>query len=134
MNINFKCSLFHTDQDRREQVGFNYLSQSRHSEKTTGSDSVSGAYLFLPDKVNLLKPHTNDILILKGQIRSSVYIHISEEYSLLQRITLNGNEDVIRINNLLDIKSVTKNIEIGMQIQTDSKLNQFYTDLNGFEV
>lgn len=98
---------------------------------------VSGAYLFLPDgKAKTLNATINELLIIKGPIRSYVYLYLKNEFSLLQRLTLNYNEDALRINNLLDLRKTDDkiNIEIGMELKTDLQLNQFYTDLNGFEV
>jgi alpha-mannosidase II len=128
------------DLDQKEQVNSRILSCFKRfikcfPEKTNGSDSVSGAYLFLPDKqATVLSPHIDELIIVKGPMQSFVYLHLKANYSLFQRVSLNQHEDAIRINNLIDLKKHEENIEFGMQLNADPKFNQFYTDLNGLEV
>ncbi|KAI6209380.1 Alpha-mannosidase [Aphelenchoides besseyi] len=105
------------------------------TRKTVGPDSVSGAYLFLPDGPSKpLNPKISKFFVVKGPVRSSVYIEMSDEYSLLQKVSLDINAETVRVNNLIDLSNCNSNIEIAMQIITDSKLNKFYSDLNGFEM
>ncbi|KAI6205292.1 Alpha-mannosidase [Aphelenchoides besseyi] len=105
------------------------------TRKTVGPDSVSGAYLFLPNGPSKpLNPKSSRFFVVKGPVRSSVYIEISDEYSLLQKVSLDTNAETVRVNNLIDLSKCKTNIEIAMQITTDSKLNKFYSDLNGFEM
>lgn len=100
-------------------------------------DSMSGAYLFLPDgPAELLEASGNSFLIIKGDVRQSIFLKGPEEAFVFQKINLDFNSKSLDIVNIVDVRS-TSNFELSMRIQSDdfkTTDEQFYTDLNGFQV
>lgn len=97
----------------------------------------SGAYLFLPDtQAQLLKYNQPCIRVLEGPLYSEVTVfipNIEHHIKLKSSPGIDGN--VIEIYNVVDISQET-NKEIIMRIHTNilNHNNEFYTDLNGFQM
>lgn len=118
----------------------------------TSSDSMSGAYLFLPD--GPAKPFTsskNAYVVVKGPVRSSVVVKGPLKAQLLHRVHLDANGRSLRIQNEFDIRGLA-DTEVAMRFDTldakeqekggkedkkaskEGEMSDFFSDLNGYQV
>jgi hypothetical protein len=73
---------------------------------------------------------------MKGEIRHSLFLKGPDEARVYQHVYLDFNSRSLDIVNRVDVRS-TSNFELSMRVQVagfDTKDEQFYTDLNGFQV
>ncbi|KAI6218579.1 Glycoside hydrolase and Glycosyl hydrolases 38 domain containing protein [Aphelenchoides besseyi] len=115
-----------------------YGARSHNSERfSKGGDSLSGAYLFLPDgPAKSLDSNRNSFVKLVGPVRQTLFLKGPEEAKLLQEIRLDSQAQSLEIVNNVDIRSES-NFEFAMKFTSDSmaqKDEQLYTDLNGFQM
>ncbi|XP_067885903.1 alpha-mannosidase 2 isoform X2 [Heterodontus francisci] len=104
---------------------------------TTSNRDKSGAYLFLPN--GEAKPYVSSeppiLRITRGPLFSEVvciYQHFTHSVRLSNVYGIDGLS--LEISNIVDIRSEI-NQEIAMRLTTDVKSNnQFYTDLNDFQM
>lgn len=114
----------------------------------TAADSVSGAYLFLPDGPAKPFPASkNAYVVVKGPVRSSVIAKGPQTAHLLHAVHLDINGRSLRIHNEFDIRSLG-DTEVAMRLETQSangqekgkkgqengEMGDFYSDLNGYQV
>ncbi|CAD5223595.1 unnamed protein product [Bursaphelenchus okinawaensis] len=110
-----------------------YGARGRHWTKNQGGDSLSGAYLFLPDgNAKPLAQHNNKFIKMAGPVRSSLLIQGLQEAQLLQEIRLDDNTEYLEIINSVNI-TTQSNFELAMRIKSKdfADNDEFYTDLNG---
>ncbi|XP_062924709.1 alpha-mannosidase 2 [Mobula hypostoma] len=104
---------------------------------TTNNRDKSGAYLFLPN--GEAQPYTSSgppiLRIIRGPLFSEVvciYQHFTHSVRLSNVYGVEGLS--LEISNIVDIRH-EMNQEIAMRLTTDVKSNnQFYTDLNDFQM
>ncbi|KAI6186000.1 Glycoside hydrolase and Glycosyl hydrolases 38 domain containing protein [Aphelenchoides besseyi] len=115
-----------------------YGARSHNPERfSKGGDSLSGAYLFLPDgPAKSLESNRNSFVKLVGPIRQTLILKGPEEAKLLQEIRLDSHAQSLEVVNNVDIRSES-NFEFAFRFTSDSmaqKDEQLYTDLNGFQM
>lgn len=99
---------------------------------------MSGLYLFLPHSdAKSLDVKNNTFVIIEGAVRNSILLRGPDEALVYQHIYLDLNSKALNIINRVDVRA-TSNFELSMRIHSsdfNSDSNeQFYTDLNGFQV
>lgn len=104
---------------------------------TRRGQSMSGAYLFLPDgPARVLEPSPDHhVRIIEGSIHSQVVVHMP---FVIHQITLHRSPGVdgvgLEINNLVNVADQT-NLEVAMRFVTGINSGRsFYSDLNGLQV
>lgn len=107
------------------------------TDRDPGGDSLSGAYLFLPDGPSkTLSPASNSFIRLAGPVRQTIIVRGPVEARVQQDVRLDTNALALDIVNTVDVRE-TANFELVMRIKSnalDTQERQFYTDLNGLEV
>ncbi|EFA06316.1 alpha-mannosidase 2 [Tribolium castaneum] len=100
------------------------------------SEERSGGYLFLPDGDAIPIQIENTIVnVIQGPIVSAVTVQLPYVRHTVTLYSSTGADSLgIEIENIVDI-SKTSNFELVMRLSTNiQSSDQFYTDLNGFEV
>ncbi|XP_053387159.1 alpha-mannosidase 2x-like [Mercenaria mercenaria] len=102
------------------------------------SGDRSGAYLFLPD--GPARPYTSQsppvVNIIQGPIVSEVHVYFELVTHVVRLYNSSGIDGIsLDMQNIVDI-TTQRNVEIAVRIHTDvqNKDNEFYTDLNGFQM
>uniref|UniRef100_A0A1I7S5U6 Alpha-mannosidase n=1 Tax=Bursaphelenchus xylophilus TaxID=6326 RepID=A0A1I7S5U6_BURXY len=109
-----------------------YGARGKNRSRDPGGDSLSGAYLFLPNgKAKPLENNKNSFVKVSGPIRQSIHILGPQEAQILQEIRLDQNEDFLDIINHVDI-TTQSNFEVAMRLKSTDFTNneEFYTELN----
>uniref|UniRef100_A0AC34F0L8 Alpha-mannosidase n=1 Tax=Panagrolaimus sp. ES5 TaxID=591445 RepID=A0AC34F0L8_9BILA len=98
------------------------------------ANSVSGPYLFLPDgPANPLNLNSTQLLYIKGVLKQQIFAKHTTVIPLLQTITLKKDDNFVEIQNLVDIRS-TADFELGMRLKTNVNGDNFFTDLNAYQM
>ncbi|KAI6171072.1 Aman-2 [Aphelenchoides bicaudatus] len=118
------------------QMEFLHYGARQKQPNFVGSDSLSGAYLFLPDgPAKQLSTSGNAFVVMKGDVRHTLLLKGPKEALVYQQVHLDFNSEHLDIVNRVDVRS-TSNFELSMRLKaTDftGQDEQFYTDLNGFQ-
>lgn len=123
-----------------------YGARRRDSSKT--GDSVSGAYLFLPDgPATPLPADDNTYVVLDGDVRQVVHVKGVGRFALEHVVSLDRDASALNIQNYVDLSRQQKsdeNVEVAMRLVTDvgsglSAANaeteeRFFTDLNNYQM
>ncbi|KAH7705814.1 glycosyl hydrolase family 38 protein, partial [Aphelenchoides avenae] len=141
----------------QQQVKLSFVKYGARPQGTlkgplTSSDSMSGAYLFLPDgPANPFTSSKNAYVVVKGPVRSSVVAKGPSKAHLLHRVHLDANGRSLRIQNEFDIRGLADS-EVAMRFDTvDAKeqekgvkedkkatkageMSDFFSDLNGYQM
>ena len=102
---------------------------------TRKGQTMSGAYLFLPDgPARVLEPEADShVRFIDGPIRSQVVVHMPY---VEHQVTLHRSPDgvALEIDNLVNIGG-QNNFEVAMRLVTNLNTDSaFYSDLNGLQV
>jgi hypothetical protein len=102
-----------------------------------GPNSMSGPYLFLPDgPAKPLETTNNSFVVIRGAVRHSLLLKGPNDAFVYQQLYLDVNSRALDIVNRVDVRS-THNFELSMRVKAkdfNGTDEQFYTDLNGFQV
>ncbi|KAF7639940.1 Alpha-mannosidase [Meloidogyne graminicola] len=117
-----------------------YGARKRNPARTDGGDSLSGAYLFLPDGPAVeIDSSKNQFVIVKGPVRQCIHVNGPLEFGIIHQLCLDKNSKEFTLLNqinmestwLLKWKNLNKNIEIAMNFKIPSIIeDNFFTDLN----
>lgn len=104
------------------------------SARRGGGDSLSGAYLFLPDgPATTVVADDNAFVLVEGAVRSSLFVKGPEGIHLVHQVRLDVNAQSLQLVNTVNITSQS-NFELVMRLKTSITNDNFFTDLNGYQV
>ena len=117
------------------ELNFVHYGARGHNRSFTGGDSLSGAYLFLPDgEAKSLPTSDNKYVVVDGPVRKTVYVNGIQQIQLIHSVSMDVGRSDLLIKNQVDIRK-TGNFEVSMRLKTGIIDGQeFYTDLNGFQM
>jgi len=108
-----------------------------YTYSTRRGQSMSGAYLFLPDgTARVMATGSNHyVRVIQGSIRSQVVVHMPQ---VVHQVTVHHSPGVdgvgLQMDNLVNL-SDQNNMEVAMRFETNLQSGQaFYTDLNGLQM
>uniref|UniRef100_A0A915N495 Alpha-mannosidase n=1 Tax=Meloidogyne javanica TaxID=6303 RepID=A0A915N495_MELJA len=121
-----------------------YGARGKNPARTDGGDSLSGAYLFLPDGPAVeLESNKNQFVIVKGIVREYIFVNGPPDFGINHQLILDKNSKTFTLLNHVNMESSwlsksyksSKNFELAMKLKIPSiKQDNFYTDLNGFQM
>ena len=138
-----------TQSEEEENIGLSFVrygARPRNSERRDGGDSLSGAYLFLPDApATELPSNKNSFVLVQGPVRQYVHVKGPAEIGMQHRVSLDANADFLSILNTVDLgtakgvdrgdRAKSNNLELAMRLRAASiSEDNFFTDLNGFQM
>jgi len=114
---------------------FTYKPRDRLKNWTSPhANSVSGAYLFLPDgPASPLDYKDVQVFYFQGKLRQKVISKYSVPFYLVHSIILDVDDSFLQLTNNVDISS-THDFELSMRMATDIKGDDFFTDLNAYQM
>lgn len=117
------------------ELNFVHYGARKHNASFHGGDSLSGAYLFLPDaEAKQLSNSENNFVIIDGPVRKTIHVKGIKQILLTHSVSLDYGRSDLLIKNQVDIRN-TFNFETAMRIKTGIIDGEnFYTDLNGFQM
>ncbi|KAI6243510.1 Alpha-mannosidase [Aphelenchoides fujianensis] len=121
------------------QMEFVHYGARGHSaaRAAKSTDSLSGAYLFLPDgPAKALFGEHNTFVRIRGAVRQSLLIRGPQEANVQQEVRLDVHSRALEIVNLVDVRPQS-NYELAMRLtctQLDMPDEQFFTDLNALQM
>uniref|UniRef100_A0A915DCI5 Alpha-mannosidase n=1 Tax=Ditylenchus dipsaci TaxID=166011 RepID=A0A915DCI5_9BILA len=132
-----------SDQELQMQMNFVRYGARPHNTSRNG-DSLSGAYLFLPDgPARPLAADQNVYVLVEGPVRQYIFVIGPTEFGIQQTVYLDVNSQSLSINNGINLAAVDtstrqrlQNDEVAMRLIVPSleQEDKFYTDLNGFQM
>uniref|UniRef100_A0A915MLD7 Alpha-mannosidase n=1 Tax=Meloidogyne javanica TaxID=6303 RepID=A0A915MLD7_MELJA len=121
-----------------------YGARGKNPARTDGGDSLSGAYLFLPDGPAVeLESNKNQFVIVKGIVREYIFVNGPPDFGINHQLFLDKNSKTFTLLNHVNMESSwlsksyksSENFELAMKLKIPSiKQDNFYTDLNGFQM
>ncbi|KAL7078663.1 hypothetical protein ACQ4LE_002536 [Meloidogyne hapla] len=121
-----------------------YGARGKNPARTDGGDSLSGAYLFLPDGPAVeLESNKNQFVIVKGIVREYIFVNGPSDFGINHQLFLDKNSKIFTLINHVNMESTwmskshksLKNFELAMKLKIPSiKQDNFFTDLNGFQM
>uniref|UniRef100_A0A914BV68 Alpha-mannosidase n=2 Tax=Acrobeloides nanus TaxID=290746 RepID=A0A914BV68_9BILA len=116
------------------ELSFVHYGARKHNRSFTGGDSLAGAYLFLPDgKARPLSSSDNSYIFVNGPIRKTIFVKGPQEAQLVHVVNLDVNAQSLYITNLVNI-TTQANFEVAMRLKTSIKEDNFFSDLNAFQM
>ena len=146
--------LFVTGQDPRIQVVLHtyllFIILLLHfPERKDVGDSLSGAYLFLPDcPATELPSEQNEFVVVHGMVRQYLLVKGPSDAGIRHQISVDINSPWLSIQNNINLgqengadrgdraqNAHLGNFELAMRLRVPTiQEDNFYTDLNGFQV